>query len=268
MSRKNSKKIDSFTGGSKVRFVTEQIGIPENEFKEEAVRLFQNQNRVLRAYLAQVEYGKAKDFNVALCIFWEHGEDEELANDIASIFRRMFGSHEHLDIFFLSDSQEIELRKICCPFFTSRDYRFSRPDFYLTSSEGYNLEEIRTCYKRKRLIGGHPDGYMLCEIAPPIIGQPYGLGGQDIHKIIIASRHGEYSIFSINEWPAYVHVARLTSDAAINKFTITENDIESIGWAEIYESSTSAKAQRVTPLGATGNARLESEGQDALHPNN
>lgn len=236
MRRKNIKKIDSFNSG-KVRFVTEQIGIPENEFKENVVRLFQTQNKALRAYLVQVEYGETKDFNVAFCISLASGEDQKLVTDIASVFHRMFGTHEHLDIFFLSDIKEIELRKVCCPFFASRDYRFSHPDFYLTSSEGYNLEEIRACYKRRRLIGDHPDGYMLCEIAPTLIGQPYGLGERDINEIIIASRHREYSIFSINEWPVYVHVARLTSDMPIDKFTIAENDIESIGWAEMYESS-------------------------------
>jgi hypothetical protein len=173
----------------------------------------------------------------------EHREDDKLANDIASKFRRMFGPHEHLDILFLSHSQETELRKVCCPFFI-RNYRFSRPDFYLTSSEGYNLEQIRACYKRQRLLGDHPDGYMICEIAPPILGQPFGLGTQDIHEIIIASRHGGHSIFSIKEWPAYVHVARLTSHVVNDKFVITEGDIESIGWAEIYESSASAKALR------------------------
>ena len=84
-------------------------------------------------------------------------------------------------------------------------------------------------------MGDHPDGYILCEISPSIIGQSYGLGNQDITEIIIASRYAESSIFSIDEWPAYVHVARLTSNLPIEKFTITENNIESIGWAEIYE---------------------------------
>jgi hypothetical protein len=78
---------------------------------------------------------------------------------------------------------------------------------------------------------------MLCEIIPALIGQTYGLGERDINEIIIASRHKNYSIFSISEWPVYVHVARLTSDIPIEKFTIAQNDCESIGWAEIYESS-------------------------------
>lgn len=243
MSSGNSKQLESFTA-SKVRFVAEQVGISENDLKDEIVRMFKDHSRVHRAYLAQVDYGKAKYFDVALCIFLEHGDDETLANDIASLFRCMFGPHEHLDILFLSDSQESELRKVCCPFFTSNDYRFGRPDFYLTSTEGYNLEQIRACYKRQRLLGDHPDGYMICEIVPTILGQPFGLGTQHIHEIIIASRHAGYSIFSVKEWPVYVHVARLTSDAVSDKFVITEGDIESIGWAEIHESSASAKALR------------------------
>jgi len=112
-------KLDSFASGG-TRFVAEQIGAPENEFKGEIVGLFRDRNRLLRAYLAQVEYGKKKDFSVALCIASESGEDEKLANDIAFVFRRMFGSHEHLDILFITDSQETQLRKVCCPFFSSR----------------------------------------------------------------------------------------------------------------------------------------------------
>lgn len=238
----NRGRLDTFTNKG-THFVGEQIGISENEFKESIVGLFRVRNGPIRAYLVQVEYIEEKDFNVALCVASESGEDEKLANDIASVFRSMFGSHEHLDILFLSKSQETQLRKVCCPFFSSR--RFEYPDFYLTSREGYGLEDVRGCYKERRLMDGHPDGYMLCEIDPPIGGQPFGLGGQDIHRIVIASRHSGYSIFTINDWPAYVHVARLTRDISDDKFIIAENNIEPIGWAEAYESSAAAKASLI-----------------------
>ncbi|HEX5054994.1 MAG TPA: hypothetical protein VFX02_00705, partial [Gammaproteobacteria bacterium] len=187
------------------------------------------------------EHNNEKDFNVALCIALESERgDEKLVNDIASIFRRMFGSHEHLDVLFINEGQEVQLRKVCCPFFSSK--RFNHPDFYLTSSEGYGLEEIRACYKGRRLMDGHPDGYMICEIDPPIAGQSYGLGEQNISKVIIASRHSGYSLFVIREWPAYVHVARLVVGIPDNNFFIAKNDIVSIGWGELYESSAAAKA--------------------------
>lgn len=235
-------KLDSFTS-SGTRFVTEQIGVSENEFKEAIVGLFRDRNRPLRAYLAQVEYGEQNDYHVALCIASESGDDTKLANDTAMVFSRMFGSHEHLDILFLTEHKETRLRKVCCPFFSSR--RFGHPDFYLTSSEGYGLEGIRACYKERRFMNGHPDGYMLCEIDLPIVGRPYGLGGHDIHRVVIASRHAGYSIFAINDWPTYVHVARLTHDFSGDKFVIAEDDIESIGWAEIYESLAAAKTSRM-----------------------
>jgi hypothetical protein len=232
-------KLDSFVSGG-TRFLAEQIGVPENEFKQAIVGLLQSCDRPLRAYLAQVEYEKEKVINVALCVALVSGENEKLTNDIALVFRQMFGSHVHLDILFITDSQETQLRKVCCPFFSSM--RFGHPDFYLTSSEGYGLEEVRACYKERRLMNGHPDGYMLCEIDPPIVGQQYGLGGQAIHKVVIASRHSGYSIFAISDWPGYVHVARCTCDVSSDRFVIAENDIESIGWAEIYESSAGAQS--------------------------
>jgi hypothetical protein len=226
------RKVESFDC-NKMRFIAEQIGIVENEFKKEIVKILSNVNKPSRAYLVRVEYKNSHDFNVALCIALKNGYDQELVNPIALVFRKMFGIYEHLDILFIDEHQETDLRKTCCPFFSS-EY-FYKPDFYLSSSEGYNLEALRACFKERRFIGSHPDGYMLCEIDPPILGQSYGLGAKDINQIVIASRHAGYSIFDIKEWPAYVHVARLSRDIARDQFVLEEEDIKSIGWAEISE---------------------------------
>ena len=75
----NKEKLDSFII-SEVAFIGEQIGIPENEFKESVLNLFQEKNKVFRAYLSQVKYLKMKECNVALCIATSSGEDEELAS--------------------------------------------------------------------------------------------------------------------------------------------------------------------------------------------
>lgn len=233
-----------FTSGQ-IRFVAEQVGIPENELKKSMVDLFRRRGKLLRAYLARVVYAMDERFNVALCVVSSKGEDEALANDVALVFSQMFGAHEHLDIIFLNERQETQIRKTCCPFFVSMP--FEHPDFFLTSSEGYGLEDVRACYKEKRLINSHWDGYMLCQIDPPIVGQPYGLGEKDIQKVVIASRHSGHSIFANQEWPAYVHIARLVRDLSDVDFTIGEDDVESIGWAEIYDSSAAATAARRSP---------------------
>ncbi len=61
MSSGNSKKPDSFISGD-IHFLVEQTGIPENEFKREVVKLFQSQEKNIRAYIAQIEYDKTGDF--------------------------------------------------------------------------------------------------------------------------------------------------------------------------------------------------------------
>ena len=235
----NDRSPDSFTSAS-ICFIAEQIGVPENELKEELVsKIFQYQMKPFRAYLARIKHSLSPDINIALCIYLGNGGNTNLASDITTVFRRMFNCNECLDIVFINSKQELALRKVCCPFFTSD--RFDYPDFYLTSSEGYSLEAVRACYKERRFINGHSDGYMLCEIDPPLLGQAYGLSDQNLHNVVLASRHIEQSIFTINEWPAYVHVAKLKNAVNTDTFTITDNDIESIGWAEIYDSSPTAK---------------------------
>jgi len=52
------------------------------------------------------------------------------------------------------------------------------PDFYLASSEGYDLEEPRRCFQIKRMRGDFRDDYLLVRIDPPINGQKYGFGGE------------------------------------------------------------------------------------------
>jgi hypothetical protein len=223
-----TRKISSSTH-IEPRFVAEQIGIPENEFKEQIVGLLQSRKGPLRSYLARVEYDGINDFDVALCIVSETGEDLELANDIGLVFRKMFDSHERLDIFFITRLQEGRLRKVCCPFFTSR--RYDHPDFYLTSSENYNPQKFNACYKERRFLDAGQDDHMLCEIDPPIVGQSYGLPNQLIHRVVLTSRQADDSVFSINEQPNYVHVSRLTRDIPDDQFVIAQEGIEPIGWA-------------------------------------
>lgn len=232
--------LKEFSDGE-IHFLEEQVGMPENKFKAKLVELFHAQKIPLRAYLVRVRYESiTTDFNVAICLAIEYREDKSLIEGISKIFSEMFGYSEHLDIIFISKTQEIQLRRVSCPFFSSK--RFKHPDFYLTSSEITSLGPWRACYKEKRLLGDHQEGYMLCSIEPPIIGQPYGLGDQDIQEIILANRHDKHSIFVVREWPVYVHLARLLRNIPTGEFLILEKDIKSIGWGEIHDSKGSGEA--------------------------
>ncbi|GAO37568.1 hypothetical protein SCT_3001 [Sulfuricella sp. T08] len=115
------------------------------------------------------------------------------------------------------------------------------PDFYLASSEGYNLEEPRSCKRVKRLRSDSRDDLLLIRIDPPLIGQLYGLGGREIDNVLVATRHKGDSLFPIKGWPVLVHVARLLIDNPDERDQVHDNEFESIAWAELYETETAAR---------------------------
>lgn len=216
------------------KFLSEQDGEVEREFKLGLERFFKRLNNSIRAYLVRVQYKHTHE-SVALCIKTSSDIKESFINQVSQLFQSIFSCNQYLDIIVINDSQEAKIRLLCCPFYTSKNFRVSMPDFYMVSSDGYLLgNEPINCYIRKRLYGGHVDGYMLCDVTPAIIGQSYGLGKTDIHQIIVASRFEGMSLFPILEWPTYIYVARPLVENIELKTYIKTSDIELIAWAEIY----------------------------------
>jgi hypothetical protein len=118
----------------------------------------------------------------------------------------------------------------------------SIPDFYLASSEGYAMETPRACRAIKRLKGEGRDDYLLIQIDPPLIGQPFGLGERCIDQVIVAPRHEGESLFPIQHWPVFVHVARLLVPFT-GQDSIRSHELESIAWAELYNTLEKAQAK-------------------------
>ena len=117
------------------------------------------------------------------------------------------------------------------------------PDFYLASTEGYDLEEPRKCWKVRRLSTTDRNDLLLIRVEPPLIGQTYGLGGRDIQYVIVATRHQGSALFPIMEWPVYVHVVRLLVDLPDEKSELQATEFESIAWAELYKTEADARAK-------------------------
>ena len=110
----------------------------------------------------------------------------------------------------------------------------STPDFYLASTEGYGLEEPRSCWRIKRVIGGRRDNFLLARIDPPIPGREYsGVGDLDINLVLLATRHVGASLFPINAWPIYVHVACPLVPNPESRDTFLEGEFKSLAWAEL-----------------------------------
>lgn len=99
-----------------INFVGEQDGLPERDLKLEIVRLFQAAQKVERAYLARADYGDGTGIHVVLCV--KAVEDlPRLVSKVGFIFSSIFGSHEHLDILFIREDQELRLRQVCTSFY-------------------------------------------------------------------------------------------------------------------------------------------------------
>jgi hypothetical protein len=118
----------------------------------------------------------------------------------------------------------------------------TKPDFYLASSEGYGMEEPRRGFAIRRVAGDHRDDFLLARIEPPVIGQPFGMGSRDIDHVILATRHAGDSLFPIQHWPVFVHVARPLVPIETRDM-LHDDEMEPIAWAEIYETESAARAK-------------------------
>jgi len=223
----------------KIQFLGEQNGEPESDFKRCVIPLLAADHAVERCYLARVSYDLSSPV-VALCIR-SRQVDESLLRKIGAVFASMFGSDQHLDMFFIDRDQEGELSRVCSSFF-DRAKGTASADFYLASSDGYGLEDPRQCKAIKRLRGEVRDDYLLVRITPPLAGQVFGLGARDLDEVILATRHEGESLFPIERWPVFVHVARLLVPYVGQDFVRT-NEMESIAWAELYATEDAARAK-------------------------
>jgi len=115
--KRRSKPMEIRSGVS-VRFLQEHDGAAERSLKDALTALFRSSETVQRAYLARVDYGDPKAFEVALCL--RADENASLVAAVGKVFANIFSSDEHLDTIFLTEARERELRSVCRPFFESQ----------------------------------------------------------------------------------------------------------------------------------------------------
>jgi hypothetical protein len=114
--------------------------------------------------------------------------------------------------------------------------------FYMASSEGYGLDSPRRCQAIRRLKGEDRDDYLLIGIDPPLNGQAFGLGGRDLDRVVVATRHRGESLFPVKRWPVFVHVARLLVPYE-GQDVVKNDEMESFAWAELYATEEAARAK-------------------------
>lgn len=117
---------------------------------------------------------------------------------------------------------------------------------YLTTAGEYSLlSRPRRCTTLARLRDDQRDDYMAVEIDPPLIGQPFGLGESDVRRLILATRHCGHTLFPVDEWPAYVYVARILDEAAIRTGVFRCEDVQMIAWGMLFQNYEEAEREAV-----------------------
>lgn len=117
------------------------------------------------------------------------------------------------------------------------------PDYYLVSSEGYGLDVRRSCWRLRILLDSDGREFMVLRIAPPLVGQKYGLGGQDVSVIIATPRHQGVSLFG-DDWPVHIFVMRYLQGEPETPNEIRVEDCEVIAWAELELVSNEGERRR------------------------
>jgi hypothetical protein len=108
--------------------------------------------------------------------------------------------------------------------------------YYLSSLDYYSFVDTRECVFIKEMF--FPTGHecVLARVDPVVIGQPFGLGGNDIAELVLSCRHPDVYLFPVSEFPCFVHIARPLIGDIESRDQITVQDIEHIAWGELYRT--------------------------------
>jgi len=112
-----SRPLETFRPQN-IEFVGEKTGQAEDDLKARFRQVFSGCPAVRRAYLARLSYGEPTSrYSVTLCILSTSGPDHSLLAHLGRIFAEMFNEAEHLDMMFMGDDQERQLKAVCRPFY-------------------------------------------------------------------------------------------------------------------------------------------------------
>lgn len=103
----------------RVEFLGEQSGPIENTLKRELTLEFATRPDIRRAYLARVGFQPDAEPTVALCVCSKRPDDKSIVARVGDIFRRMFSKDAAPDVLFLSEQQDVDLARLCRPFYSS-----------------------------------------------------------------------------------------------------------------------------------------------------
>jgi hypothetical protein len=103
-----------------VRFVGEQDGPSERLLKARLADMFRLDSTVCAAYLVRADLGSG-NIGVVLGLRTASGPSKQIVEDVGKVFASIFARSQHLDILFLSQRQETDLKQVCKAFYIRPD---------------------------------------------------------------------------------------------------------------------------------------------------
>ena len=103
----------------RVEFLGEQDGPVEAEFKAAVIPELARRRDVREAYLARVGFQPVDTPAVALCVWSDRTDDQELVAAVLAIVHRMMARDVFLDILFVNHEQLADLGRVCRPFYVA-----------------------------------------------------------------------------------------------------------------------------------------------------
>ena len=117
-SQSGPRRTSEIITPSQVTFVGEQTSPADDELKDHIRHLFEKVPRVCRRiYLARVSYGDPSICTVVLCFRIREEFEEILQKDYGHMFSAIHRSGDSYDVMKIGEEQELELRKVCKPFY-------------------------------------------------------------------------------------------------------------------------------------------------------
>lgn len=105
----------------RVEFLGEQSGSVEDLLKRDLIFEFATRPDIRRAYLARVGFQPDAETSVAVCIVSRRPDDRSLVIRVGDIIRRRLGKDAVMDVLFLTAEQEVDVARVCRPFYSARD---------------------------------------------------------------------------------------------------------------------------------------------------
>ena len=113
-------------------------------------------------------------------------------------------------------------------------------EYYLSSLDSVSFEPTRKYSIVKMLAFTSGKKCMLVKVDPVVIGQPYGLGSQDIEHLVLTNRHEGEGLDPIRSFPCFVFITRPLFDVMEDRDVIEKEDLENLAWGELYRTKHDA----------------------------